>query len=104
MTILAAAAASAPHSTMDRLQQIPLEFWLKIGLGIVALVVLVVVLRKVAKVNKMVLGIIVVLILSFVGFNWIYERNEPTWATPAVQWLAGFFPSKGKIEQKKSGN
>jgi apolipoprotein N-acyltransferase len=104
--LAAATAASAPAqpTTMDRLHQIPTEFWVKIGIGIVALVVLVIVLRKVAKVNKLVLGIIVCLTLSIIGFNWIYERNEPSWATPAVQWLSGFFPSKGKIEQKKSGN
>jgi hypothetical protein len=98
------AAATAPHSTTERLQQIPLEFWVKIGLGIIALIVLVVVLRKIAKVNKALLGIGVVLVLTIIGFNWIYERNEPAWASPAVQWLAGFFPTKGKVEQKKSGN
>ena len=89
---------------MDRLSQIPGEFWLKIGLGVIALVVLVIVLRKIAHVNKTLLSIGVLLVLTIIGFNWIYERNEPAWATPAVQWLAGFFPSKGKVEQKKSGN
>lgn len=104
MPFLAAATAPVSQTTAERLQHIPAEFWVKIGLGIVGLVALVIVLRKVAHVNKMVLGIIVMLVLSFVGFSWIYERNEPSWATPAVQWLAGFFPSKGKVEQKKSGN
>ena len=99
-----AAVAPESHSTMDRLSQIPGEFWLKIGLGVIALVVLVIVLRKIAHVNKTLLSIGVLLVLTIIGFNWIYERNEPAWATPAVQWLAGFFPSKGKVEQKKSGN
>jgi hypothetical protein len=46
--------------------------------------------------NKVVLGVIVAVGLSFVGFSWIYERNEPDWATPVVSRLADFFPSKGK--------
>jgi hypothetical protein len=95
LTLLAAAMAPS-QSTMDRLRSIPTEFWVKIGIGIVAIIAIVIALRKIAKVNKLVLGIIVCLVCSFIGFNWIYERSEPAWATPAVQWLAGFLPSKGK--------
>lgn len=94
-------AAAAASSTTDRLREIPLEFWLKIGAGIVGLVLIVLFLRKVAKMNKLVLTIIVLLVSSFVGFNWIYERNEPDWASPGVSWLAGFFPSKGKLPSKR---
>lgn len=95
MYFLAAAASSAP-TTADKLKDIPSEFWWKLALGIVAIVVVVIVLRKVAKMNKLILGMGVFLFLTFLGFNWIYERNEPAWATPAVQWLAGFFPTKGR--------
>jgi uncharacterized membrane protein (Fun14 family) len=89
MQFLAAAA-------VDRVKQIPTEFWVKLAIGVGILIGVVIALRKLAKVNKVVLGVVVLLVLSFVGFNWIYERNEPAWATPAVQWLAGFFPSKGR--------
>ena len=90
------AAASAPISNAERLKQIPFEFWWKMALGILVFVALVFVLRKVAKMNKFLLGMIVLLAMTFLGFNWIYERNEPSWASPAVSWLAEFFPSKGK--------
>lgn len=93
-------AAATASSTSDRLRQIPMEFWWKMAVGIAGLVLLVVVLRKVAKMNKVVLTIGVLLVLSFVGFNWIYERNEPDWASPAVSWLSGFFPTKGKVQSK----
>lgn len=93
---LAAAATSTHQSAADKLREIPLEFWLKVGGGIVAIIVVVILLRKIAKANKLLLGMGVFLVVTIVGFNWIYERNEPAWATPAVQWLAGFFPSKGK--------
>lgn len=97
MLVLAAA------TTIERMQKIPKEFWLKMGTAVLAIVVLVIVLRKVAKMNKLILGIVVGLVVVIVGFNWIYERNEPSWASPVVNWLGGFFPTKGKIEQKKSG-
>ena len=84
-------AATAPKN-------IPPDFWVKLAIGIAAIVVLVIVLRKVAKMNKVILTIVVLLILSIVGFNWIYERNEPAWATPVVQWLAEYFPTKGAIK------
>lgn len=95
MSLFAAAATSSP-SALERLRQIPLDFWLRVGLGLVAIVVVVLVLRKVAKVNKLVLALVLAIGASIVGFNWIYERNEPAWATPVVEWLAGFFPTKGR--------
>ena len=97
-----AAATAASQTAADKLRQIPLEFWWKMGLGVVALFVAVLLLRKLAKVNKVVLAVGVLIVTSMVGFNWIYERNEPSWASPAVQWLSGFFPSKGKVEKVRS--
>jgi hypothetical protein len=92
------AAAAATKSSAERLRDIPPEFWLRIGIGILIIVAVVIALRKLAKVNKVVLAIVVLLVVSIVGFTWIYERNEPAWATPAVQWLANYFPTKGAIE------
>jgi hypothetical protein len=93
-------AAAATQPTTDKLRQVPMEFWVKLALSIVVLIVAVIVLRKIAKVNKVVLGIIVLLVITFTGFNWIYQRNEPAWATPVVQFLSNYFPSKGKVEPK----
>jgi len=95
MLILAVTSAPAPGSALDRLRAIPPEFWLRLGIAVVALVLLVVFLRKVAKMNKAVLTAVVFFLVTVVGFNWIYERNEPEWARPVVGFLAGFFPSKG---------
>ena len=92
------AAASANPSVAERFSQIPMDFWIRLGLGVVMIVAVVFVLRKVAKLNKVLLAVIVGVGLTIVGFNWIYQRNEPAWATPAVQWLAGFFPSKGRAQ------
>ena len=81
-----------------RLESVPTGVWIRIAIAIAALVLIVLVLRKVAKMNKVVLGVIVLLVVTFVGFNWIYERNEPAWATPVVAKIATFFPSKSDLK------
>lgn len=88
--------AAATQSTAERLKNTPVEIWLKLGAAVAGLILLVILLRKLARMNKVVLGVVVVIGLSFVGFNWIYHRNEPAWAAPVVELLAGFFPTKGK--------
>lgn len=88
-------------TTADRLREIPVDFWLRALLAVAVLVVAILLIRKVAAVNKAVLAGIVVFAIAMVGFNWIYERNEPAWATPTVTWLSGFFPSKGAYVTKQ---
>ena len=93
--MLVLAAAATVQAGSERLRQIPMEFWVKMGIAVAVLVVAIIVLRKVARMNKVLLAVIVFIVVTVVGFNWIYERNEPDWASPAVNWLAGFFPTKG---------
>ncbi len=64
-------------------------------MAVVVVIGTVIFLRKVAKMNKVILTVVVGLMVTIVGFNWIYERDEPTWASPAVNFLSGFFPTKG---------
>ena len=92
---------AAATTTADKLKDIPTDFWLKLLLAMAAFVVAIIFLRKVAKMNKVVLTIVVVILLTTVGFNWVFERNEPKWATPAVTWLGGFFPNKGSYTAKQ---
>jgi len=96
MNLLAVATAPAKAlTTLDRLRAIPTDFWLRLGFAVLAIIALVFFLRKVAKMNKVVLAVVMGLVMVIGGFNWIYERDEPAWATPTVSFLAGFFPTKG---------
>ena len=94
------AAASTAPSALEKLRDVPPAFWLKLGLAVLAVVVVVIALRKLAQVNKVVLAVVLLIVFSAIGFNWIYERNEPSWATPVVEKLAEFFPSKGAYRSK----
>ena len=84
-------------TTADKLSAIPADFWLKLALGVVALVVGFIILRKVAGMNKVVLTVLALFFATMGGFNWIYERSEPAWATPFVSVVAGFVPTKAKL-------
>ncbi len=92
---------AAAMTTADKLKEIPPDFWWKMLLVIAGFVVGIIFLRKVARMNKVLLTVVALFVLTMGGFNWIYERNEPAWATPAVSWLGGFFPSKGDYATKQ---
>lgn len=90
-------AALSP-SVGNQLNSLPSSPWVRIAIGVLLLIAVVLVIRKVAKMNKLILGIVLLLVLSMVGFNWIYQRNEPAWATPVVSKLAAFFPTKDAMK------
>lgn len=89
-------------SALEKAQSIPPATWLKLGIAIAALVAVVFILRTVAKMNKIVLGVAVFVVVSIFFFSWVYNRNEPKWMTPIVDKIAPFFPSAGSYQQKQS--
>ncbi len=91
----------AAATALDKLKQIPPQFWWKLGLAVLALIALVFVIKKIAGTNKVVLGVIVFVVVMIVGVNWIYERNEPAFLTPIVDKIAPFLPSKGSYNAKQ---
>ena len=86
---------------LEKVQKIPPDFWLKAGLGILAFVLAIVLLRKLAHVNKFILTFVVVLTCTVMGFKWIYERDEPEFMTPFIEQIAPFFPAKGAYNAKQ---
>lgn len=91
-------SAATLNVLATHLDRLPDNAWVRIAVGVVALILVVVVARKIVKMNKLLLAVIGVLVLTMVGFNWIYERDEPAWATPVVSKLATFFPTKDAMK------
>jgi amino acid transporter len=77
----------------EKAQQISPKNLAYIGLGLLALIVAIVLIKKVAKAN----GIIVFLVLAAAGFvvavTWVYQRNEPKFLTPLIDHIAPWLPS-----------
>lgn len=91
-------------SALEIIQQLPPSAWAKIGIAVAALLVAIFVLRKLAGMNKIVLGVVVVVSLSIVFFSWVYNRNEPKFMTPLIEKIAPFFPSAASYAQKQQNN
>jgi len=92
----------AAATTLEKLQKIPPAFWVKAGLGIAAVIVVFIVVQKVLKINKFVLGGVVVVGGGILFFNWVYHRTEPKFLTPIVDRIAPFFPSAGAYNAKQA--
>jgi lipopolysaccharide export LptBFGC system permease protein LptF len=82
-------------TTIEKLKQVPKSFWINILVVVLGLIAAVFVLRKIKQMNKIVIGIILAVVFVLVGFNWIYERNEPKFLSPLVDMIAPFLPAKG---------
>jgi hypothetical protein len=89
------------QSALDKVKTLPPDVWLKIGIAVVAFILVVLIFRRVMKMNKIVGSIIVAVVGSIVFFNWVYNRNEPKFLTPVVDKIAPFFPSAGAYNAKQ---
>src|SRR5580692_4261223 len=90
------------QTTLDKLKAVPPAFWGKVGLGILAVIVVFIVIQKVLKINKFVLGGAVFIGGGLLFFNWIYYRTEPKFLTPLVERIAPFFPAAGAYNAKQA--
>ncbi|MDB6165673.1 MAG: hypothetical protein JWQ83_813 [Lacunisphaera sp.] len=88
-------------TAFDKLQTLPPAVWLKIGIAILSLVVVVFVLRRVMKMNKIIAGVVIFVVTTVVFFSWVYNRNEPKFMTPLVERIAPFFPTAGAYNAKQ---
>lgn len=93
MLLLAATA-------LEKLHNVPAKVWINFGIGVLIFVGVVILIRKAAEMNKVVLGVVVFVVLTIVGFNWVYSRNEPQFLTPFVEKIAPFFPSASAKAKK----
>jgi L-cystine uptake protein TcyP (sodium:dicarboxylate symporter family) len=88
-------------TTLEKIQAVPTKVWINVILFIVLFFVVVILIKKAAEMNKAVLAAIIFVVISSVGFNWVYSRNEPEFMTPFIEPLAKFFPSVGKQAEKE---
>lgn len=95
--------AAAP-TTLDKLKTIPPAFWGKVALGVIGVILVFVIIQKVLKVNKFILGGAIFIAGGLICFNWIYHRSEPKFLSPLVDRIAPFFPAAGAYDAKQATN
>ena len=80
-------------NVLEKIRHLPRKNLINLGLGILVLLVVVLLIKQARKMNKFVLLTIVLITVVVVGFNWIYQRNEPKFLSPVIDVIAPFFPS-----------
>ena len=83
------------------MKTLPPDVWLKIGIGVAAVVIAMFVFRRIMKLNKVIAGVVIFVVVTVVFFSWVYNRNEPKFLTPIVERIAPFFPSAGAYASKQ---
>jgi hypothetical protein len=92
----------ATDTTLHKIENVPPSFWLKLAAGVLALIIVVIILRKLMNFNKFLLGGALFIGFGIVWFNWIYYRTEPKFLTPLINRIAPFFPSAGAYDAKQA--
>jgi hypothetical protein len=75
--------------------------WINFAMGVLIFIAAVILIRKAAEMNKVLLSVIIFVVVTTVGFNWVYSRNEPKFLTPVIEPIANFFPSAEKKAEKE---
>lgn len=89
---------------LEKLQAVPLKIWINLTMGLLIVIAAIIVLRKAAEMNKILLSVIIFVVVTSVGFNWVYSRNEPKFMSPLIDRIAAFFPSGGANARKDNKN
>ena len=88
-------------SSLEHLKEVPPRFW-AIIIGAVVLIVLIkLVIATIQNSSKILVGSIAFIGISITVINWVYNRTEPSWATPVISKIAncGFLPTKGQYQE-----
>lgn len=70
----------------------PADFWVKVLIAAVVLVLLLTVLKKMAHVGQVIAIVLVFFAMGVIGYKWVRYRGEPEFMTPVVDFVASFFP------------
>ncbi len=88
-------------TALEKLKNQPSEVWLKVGIAVLAVLVVIFVVRRILQMNKVIAGVLIFVVGVVVFFSWVYNRNEPKFLTPIVHLVAPFFPSAGSYATKQ---
>lgn len=89
---------AAQFNALDKLRQIPLQFWINLGLGIFAVLLAVRFWKALRQINSFMPWLAAMITSAMLLSYWTYNRTEPRWLTPVVERLTLVLPTKAKHE------
>lgn len=87
-------------TALEAMKSVPVKTWLIVGAVLAGIIATAIILPKIFKMNKVILGVLVMIVTSVVFFSWVKQRNEPAFLTPLIDRLAPFFDSN--VHYKKN--
>ena len=88
-------------TALEAMKEIPPHTWLKVGIVLAVVIVVLVIVPKIFKMNKIILGVIIFVAGTIIFFSWIRQRNEPKFLTPLIDHIVPFFSSDVVREKDK---
>ncbi|MEZ5414089.1 MAG: hypothetical protein R3F03_07225 [Opitutaceae bacterium] len=83
-------------AALEKLRQIPLQFWINLGLCALALIMVVRFWRALREINSFMPWLATMIAAAMILSYWTYNRNEPRFLTPFVDKLTLVLPTKAK--------
>jgi len=77
----------------EKLQHVPKQAWINIGLFVLVIVVTLRTWNALKKVNELAPYIAVASMMAIIFLYWVFNRTEPKFLSPFVDVLSGFLPS-----------
>lgn len=83
---------AAQAGIMDKLRRVPKQTWLNIAFFVVIVIVSIRTWKALKKMNELAPYIALVVMVSIVFLFWVYNRTEPGFLSPFVDFLSDFLP------------
>jgi hypothetical protein len=76
------------------------DFWIRVALISGSVMGILWLFRTIHRFSKLLFWMILGSLFSIFSYNWVWEREEPSWATPMVERVAGWLGHGGESGRK----
>jgi MFS superfamily sulfate permease-like transporter len=80
-------------SAIEKIRHLPKKNLVNLGLATLLVLVVIVLFKVAARMNKFLLGIIILVTLMVLMLTWVHERNEPKFLSPIIDAIAPYVPN-----------
>jgi MFS superfamily sulfate permease-like transporter len=80
-------------SAIEKIQHLPKKNLINLGLAALVVLVVIVLIKLAARMNKFVLGVIILVTFLVLMLTWVHERNEPKFLSPLIDAIAPYVPN-----------
>ncbi len=94
---------AAQTTVWEKIQDVPSETWANLGVALLTILMVVRLWRTLRDLNDFAPWIALFLVGGSVLLYWVYERTEPKFLSPVIEWVADILPSNEIRRKDPSG-